>query len=331
MCQGRGGNVAEAHAGARRPHTSGSDEPSSIIPHLGAERLRAVLDGITDGLYVTDTERRILFWNRAAETITGYTARQVLGKSCADGILQHTDETGRSLCNEGCPIMATVGDGRPREADVFLHHHQGERLPVRVRALPLLDAHGKIVGAVETFSSRAEQVAALELIETLESLAYVDSLTHLPNRRYLETALESRLNELQRYGWPFGAILMDIDHFKAVNDTHGHEVGDEVLGMVARTLANTTRSFDVVGRWGGEEFLAVLTNAGRDDAARIAERFRMAVERAELATAGGLVRVTLSAGVANAGHGDTPATLLERADRLLYLSKELGRNRISTE
>lgn len=324
--------MTQGVTGTDRTNTGTAAEvDAAVIPHLGAERLRAILDAVSDGVYVTDRERRILFWNQAAERLTGFEAAAVLGRSCADGILQHTDANGRTLCGHGCPVQATIDDGQPREADVFLHHRDGERVPVRVRALPLVDTDGAIVGAVETFSSRAEQVAALELIATLEGMAYRDALTGLPNRRYLDTAVAARLNELERYGWPFGVILMDIDRFKQVNDTYGHETGDAVLAMVARTLANTTRSFDVVGRWGGEEFLAVLTNATREEIARIAERFRMTVEKSELATDSGSLRVTISAGVATAGHGDTIATLLERADRLLYVSKQLGRNRVSVE
>ena len=194
MCQGRGGNVAEAHAGARRPHTSGSDEPSSIIPHLGAERLRAVLDGITDGLYVTDTERRILFWNRAAETITGYTARQVLGKSCADGILQHTDETGRSLCNEGCPIMATVGDGLCSQIPALLVSTATGIIVTRAATKESFgqDLSSQMFGNPTIFYVLGGMLALISLIPGLPALPMLLLAVILPIVGYVKSSKEKK-------------------------------------------------------------------------------------------------------------------------------------------
>ncbi len=120
---------------------------------------------------------------------------------------------------------------------------------------------------------------------------------------------------------------MDIDHFKAVNDRFGHPTGDQVLIMVARTLDLATRPFDLVGRWGGEEFLAVVTNVGRGDLVGVADRFRALVRSSNLRERS--VSVTVSAGAALAEVDDTPESLLERVDRLLYLSKREGRDRTS--
>ena len=100
--------------------------------------------------------------------------------------------------------------------------------------------------------------AAIERLAELERIAYIDSLTGLPNRRYAEITLHARMDELQRYGWLFGVIFIDIDNFKSVNDRYGHQCGDEVLKTVAKTLQNSVRSFDVISRWGGEEYLAVI-------------------------------------------------------------------------
>jgi diguanylate cyclase (GGDEF)-like protein len=122
---------------------------------------------------------------------------------------------------------------------------------------------------------------------------------------------------------------MDIDRFKLVNDLHGHATGDEVLVMVSRTLANALRPHDVVGRWGGEEFLAVVSHVGEGDLERIGNRFRRLVEQSGLLREGGLVGVTISAGAAMALAGDTPASLIERADIMLRRSKESGKNRVT--
>ncbi len=226
--------------------------------HPDHEFFKKLLDEFHDGVYFVDRERRITYWNRGAERITGYAASEVVGKRCMDNILIHVDAEGVSLCNGHCPLVFTLSDGAPRYAEVFLHHKEGFRVPVSVRVTPIRDGQGAVTGAVEVFSDNVPQAALLERITQFERLAYIDPLTEVANRRYTEIVLSARHEELRRYDWPFGILFVDIDLFKAVNDRYGHAKGDDVLRMVAKTLVNSVRSFDVVGRWGGEEFLLVL-------------------------------------------------------------------------
>jgi PAS domain S-box-containing protein len=110
-----------------------------------------LLENLTDGVYFVDRLRHILYWDRAAERITGFAAEEVLGRRCKDGILNHCDESGTILCGDKCPLLATIRDGQRREARVYLHHKDGHRKPVRVRAVAIHDADGDVTGAVETF------------------------------------------------------------------------------------------------------------------------------------------------------------------------------------
>ncbi len=159
----------------------------------------------------------------------------------------------------------------------------------------------------------------------------LDPLTGIGNRRFIESNTHSRLEELRRYGWSFGVILIDIDHFKAVNDRFGHLVGDDVLKMVARTLAHNVRAFDAVGRWGGEEFVVIAQNVSIALLESLAERLRVLIEQSLLPVADTVVRVTVSLGATLARRTDTPASILGRADQMLYVSKQRGRNRVSVE
>ena len=302
-----------------------------ISEALGPEAYAAILEGVSEGVYVTDRDRRILYWNPACEALTGYGPDEAVGSHCSDDLLNHVDAAGRPLCLDGCPMAATLDGGEPREAEVYLHHRQGHRVPVRLRTRPIRSATGEIVGAVETFTSIADKAAALEQVKELERLVYVDVLTGVANRRFLERNLASRMDEAARYGWTLGLVMIDIDHFKAVNDTHGHEAGDLVLRMVARTLQGATRSFDVVGRWGGDEFVAIVANTSTDDLARIAGRYRALVEKSDLPLNGEALHVTISAGATTALPGESWASALARADELLYASKEQGRNRVTYE
>ena len=291
---------------------------------------RDLLDNLYDGVYFVDRTRTITYWNRGAERIAGYTAEEVVGRGCSDNLLVHVDEHECSLCNGKCPLAFTLGDGKPREKEVYLLHKDGHRVPISVRVAPLRDGAGTITGAVEIFTERTSRSVAAERAAEIEKLAYLDPLTGLANRRYAEIALSSRHEELQRYGWPFGVIFIDIDDFKKVNDRYGHGTGDDVLKMVARTITHSARSFDVVGRWGGEEFLAVIANVERDELMRTANRFRSLVEQSRLPGADA-VSVTISIGAALARDGEPVAELLKRADRLLYQSKAAGKNRVTAD
>ena len=116
-----------------------------------------LLDQVSDGVYFVTLDRRITYWNGGAERITGYSADEVQGHSCAEGILRHVNGAGRQLCVQGCPLRAVMKDGKPREAHVYLHHKDGQRIPVTVRGQALRDADGEIVGSVEVFSTQVGQ------------------------------------------------------------------------------------------------------------------------------------------------------------------------------
>ncbi len=296
---------------------------------IESELFRSLLDNFTDGVYFVDRERTITYWNRGAERISGFSAEETVGSHCFDELLMHIDGAGTRLCHVGCPLAAIIEDGEPREIEVFLHHKQGHRVPVLVRASPIRDPDGAVVGAIEVFSDNSPKMAALQRAHDLEKMAFLDPLTGLANRAFTEITLRARLEELVRYGWPFGVLFLDVDHFKDINDSHGHPVGDQALSIVANTLKIAARSFDLVGRWGGEEFLAILVNVSDRKLGVIAERFRVLVESSRLPIAGGDGRLTVSIGATLADPRDTVEELVARADALMYQSKQAGRNRVT--
>ncbi|HEY3447405.1 MAG TPA: sensor domain-containing diguanylate cyclase [Myxococcales bacterium] len=289
----------------------------------------SLAEAVHDGLYCLDDQGRIAYWNRAAEEITGYSRAEVLGSRCSDNLLVHVDAAGRSMCQGHCPMRQSLADGQRREAIAWLKHKAGHRLPVHVRVAPLRDAAGKIVGAAELFSDDSARQALVARAADVERMAMLDSLTGLPNRRYLEMTLELRVDELRRYGWPFGVLLVDVDHFKQVNDRHGHEAGDRVLKAVADTMGHSSRLFDVVGRWGGEEFLVVLSHLPREQLVSVGERLRTLVATCSVPAQGASIQVTISLGAAMGEPGESATQVLARADRLLYQAKESGRNRVA--
>lgn len=290
-----------------------------------------ILDQLHDGVYLVDTDRSIRFWNRGAERISGYRADEVIGTRCSDNVLMHIDDRGNQLCRAGCPLAATMSDGDPREVEVYLHHKDGHRVPVLVRAAPLRDAEGRLTGAIEVFSDNSARSTMRAEIEQLRKLALFDPLTDVGNRRYAEMALTSRSDELARYGWRYGVLLADIDHFKSFNDRFGHDTGDRVLRMVAQSLDANVRSFDIVGRWGGEEFVVIVEKVDLEELTRRAESLRRLVAGSSLTVDGQPLSVTISVGGAIARDSEAPGDTVNRADALLYRSKEAGRNRVTCE
>lgn len=285
-----------------------------------------LLESIQDGIYCVDTDKRITFWNKGAERITGFLREDVLGKRCADNVLRHVDDHGNELCLKGCPLVATMKDGHNREMEVYLHHRQGHRVPVFVRSALIRDKAGKIAGAVEVFTGNSKNSQILALIEKLQKEAFKDPLTGLGNRRYAEMTLDSLLHGHQRQGTQFGLLFVNADHFKSVIGSHGPKVGDNVLKMIAKSVAAGLRALDVPCRWGGEVFIVFLPNATLGMLLRVGERLRMLVEQSWIVHSGMRIAVTVSLGGALSREGDTAESIVQRADRQLYKSKEAGRN-----
>lgn len=296
---------------------------------LDKNAYQRIIENLNDGLYFVDNNRIITYWNKAAERITGFSAKEVIGTSCGDNILTHVDEQGHLLCTGMCPLANTLADEKVREAQVWLHHKKGHRVPVLVRVSPITDQYGKVIGGIELFTDISDFAANAVRVKELEKLAYLDHLTGLANRSYIERELAARFGEKERYNLPFGILFMDIDHFKLFNDQFGHDAGDDVLKFLAGTFTANTRPFDIYGRWGGEEFIGIIRNVDAGALEKMGNRLRTLVESAYLVRGTEKHHVTISIGAAVANADDTMDNLIKRADILLYKSKEAGRNRLT--
>jgi len=297
--------------------------------HFDNDLFQRVVEDLHDGLYIVDCDKKIRYWNNAAEKISGFSADEVIGSSCADNILTHVDSDGNQLCLGGCPLEKSIQDGRPREAEVYLHHKAGHRVPVSVRVSTLKDPAGNVIGGIELFTDISNQNANSLRVKELEKLALLDPLTQLANRSYMEKVIQIRLEEKKRLKVPFGVFFIDIDFFKNINDTYGHNVGDRVLKYIAKTFAVHSRPFDVYGRWGGEEFVGIIRNISVQDLEAFGNRLRMLIERSYISNEKEKLHVTVSIGATMVEESDTVETLIKRADILMYESKKGGRNRLT--
>jgi len=164
--------------------------------------------------------------------------------------------------------------------------------------------------------------------EEIHRLTIIDGLTQIANKRHFTDFLEREIARSVRHQRPLTLAMFDIDHFKKVNDEHGHLAGDRVLCGVAETIGAEVRREELLARWGGEELAVVLPETPIDGATKFAERIRHIIEETAFDYDGEMLRVTVSAGVAALAPGDTMQSLVERVDRLLYRAKEEGRNRV---
>ena len=287
---------------------------------------KELLDALADGVYFVDLERSITYWSKSAERLTGYSSKEVVGKGCADNILRHVDGFGNQLCIKGCPLAATMDDGVMREMDVYMHHKHGHRVPVAVRATPIRDDKNEIIGAVEIFSNNIKHVDVITELEGLRQEILRDPLTGIGNRRFADVTIKNLVKSMDENDVPYGILFVDIDFFKKINDTWGHDVGDLVLKMVAQTLDKSMRSLDVACRWGGEEFVVIVPNVTLEGLAVIGERLRMLVESSWIKHENSLINVTASFGGTISKKSESPSSVISRADKQVYLSKESGRN-----
>jgi PAS domain S-box/diguanylate cyclase (GGDEF) domain len=292
---------------------------------------KTMLDYLYDGVYFVDKDRKIIYWNASAANLTGYSSNDMVGCYCYNNRLNHVTSEGVLLCRgELCPLAKTLQDGCLREEELYLKHKNGHRIPILVRISPIRNKENEIVGAVEVFSDNSSKGHLLEQLAQFKELSLMDSLTGLGNKRYVEIELSAKMNEMNNVGRPFfGVLFVDIDHFKRVNDQYGHDIGDKIITMVAKTVQNSIGNRGSVFRWGGEEFLAIINTHSTEELVEVAERVRVLTEQSVFHMELAEIKVTVSVGATLAELKDTDETLVRRADELLYVSKRTGRNKVT--
>lgn len=262
---------------------------------------------------------KIVYVNEAYTRLSGYQPEEVIGRSPRFMQGPGTDPEARRSIREA------LAAGRPVRARMLNYGKNAREYWVDMNIMPLYDKQGRITH----FAAIQRDVTAdVKREEELLSLATTDDLTGAKNRRHFMERAELEVHRLRRHGVPFSLALLDLDHFKNVNDTYGHPAGDDVLREAVNRWQNGRRPFDTLGRLGGEEFALLLPGADGDAAMTVAERLRAAIADTPFQTVAGPVNVTVSIGVAEAENDDRSIDgTLGRADEALYQSKKAGRNR----
>lgn len=286
--------------------------------------LRALLEGLQSALYVVDLDRRIVLWNAGAERITGYLRGEVVGRLCRDEVLVHRDENMQLLCGSHCPLGDTMRDGKVRETQVYLLHRRGHRVPVHVWAVPLRDARGFIIGAVESF----EEVTAISASDALRHgvalHGCLDESTGMPDRSFTEWRLCDSLAAFAKNQVPFGILCISVQQLENFHISYGFEAEATVLRVVSRTLRNSLHDTDFLGRWDKNLFLAILTNRSRADVMDMGERLKKVVSACHVEWWGDRLQVNIALGSASVQPGDSMESILERAVEEMRRDLQLG-------
>lgn len=287
------------------------------------EKLRALAEAAYEAIIMIDSNGTVIFWNNAAVRVFGYTEEEAMGSNIHDLV---TPPEEREQAQLGMYQFAFTGQGKVvgESNEVTAMRKDGSRFPGE-RSVSSFHLGNKwyAVSMVRDISERKE--AELKLQE----LATTDALTDLYNRRHFMELAEQEFAKARRYNRPFSLFMLDLDHFKNINDSYGHDIGDLVLADMAHILDSELRETDIPGRIGGEEFAVALPETEQKKAVETAERLRRTVEEAAFETPAGDLRLTISIGVTSISE-DTPElkSILRQADKALYRAKGSGRNRV---
>ncbi len=312
-------------------------DPSRVIP----PRVRQTLDTLAEGLLVLDCDERILLANQSFADKVDCQVDQLIGRLASD-LPWETDPV--QLALEGYPWRRAIEKDHAQLGELLtITGSTGQERVLKVSATPVYGEDGSQRGTMVSFDDVTEmeqsRVDLRKMLDSLsesrdeihrqnlelERLASRDSLTDCLNRRAFFPDLENHWRTAERHQLSLACVMVDLDHFKAINDTHGHHAGDTVLQKVSDLLRTNRRPSDLICRYGGEEFCLLLLHTNIEGAAAVAEKIRAAIEACDF---NGL-SVTASLGVSARSLGAThPQEMIEQADRCLYVAKRQGRNRV---
>ncbi|MGB9765033.1 MAG: diguanylate cyclase [Candidatus Saccharicenans sp.] len=291
--------------------------------------LNRVLHHLSDSCSLINNEKVFVFWNKAAEELTGLKADEILGKSCQSESKLFYDGNGLSLCGGSCPGEQAMKDGLPRIVEVYVRHKNGFRIPVNLRLIPILNSSGQAIGLTEIFTNITPSVTIPFRVNELEKMQLLDLDTGIPNRLYMEMYLKNKIDEYQKYNLSFGLIYADVDNFNKIQERFGRFNAAKLVRMIARTLHKNIRYFDVVARWDNEEFLIGLLNIDENRLDIVANKLRLLVAESYINVETGLLNATVSMGATLVQRFDTVESLVKRAEQLMLHSKWRGRNKVS--
>ena len=286
-----------------------------------------LIDSMHDGVIFVDEHRNIFLWSKGAERLTGVSSAAAQGRQFTPTLLDMCNTAGRRVRDDACPVARAIATHAQLRQRLEILGRQGEHVAIDLHAIPVVCRDGQLRGATVLLQDAQPEVSLEEKCEALHAEVTKDPMTKVANRAEFDRMLALFIEAHEQAGLPCSLVMTDIDHFKSINDTFGHQAGDEAIITVANLLTQACRSGDLVARYGGEEFAVLCADCTMADAAGRAEQIRKRISEATFASLG-TRKITSSFGVAQLQSGDTPETLLRRSDSALLMAKEQGRNQV---
>ena len=286
-----------------------------------------LLDNMKDGVVFTDAEGIITRWNDVMHSLTSIASEAIVGKRFSNQTLRLRGFGKNRDPSNDCIVTEAIKSAMSITQSLMMEQPGQEPTPVQLTVSPVSGSEPGVHGAVIIVRDLSDQKLMQRRIETLHEKSNQDSLTKIANRAHFDETLQEMTSKAARGKSKFSLIICDIDHFKSVNDVHGHPAGDEALIKFASVLKDHSRDGDLVARYGGEEFLLLAANCDNATAAARAESIRKALEKTPLPSLKN-ESVTASFGVTQFQAGDTAESVLARSDRALLKAKDNGRNRV---
>jgi diguanylate cyclase (GGDEF)-like protein/PAS domain S-box-containing protein len=288
---------------------------------------RKLLENMYDAVVFINCNMQITLWNRAAERLTGIAGATVLERTWSPVLIGMRDENESSQSTCECPVAYAMETGVQSLRRLLVANRNNQPVAVDVHTVPIVGPDGFTRGAAMILHDASGEASLEERCQSLQERATKDPLTEVANRAVFDRAHQSFVKAHLERQVPCSTIICDIDHFKSINDTFGHQAGDAVLKSFAHLLKSECRPGDLVARYGGEEFVVLCADCTNAAAARRADEMRkMIAELAQPALSG--QAITVSFGVTEIQAGDTADSMLRRADRALLEAKRLGRNMV---
>ncbi len=284
---------------------------------LDSEICRGILESLPAGLCVVDLQKKIVLWSDGAERITGHLRYEVIGHSCVAEALLHCDQPGCEFCNEECPLARAMKTSQPCEAIGFLHHKAGHEIPVRVRSVPVHNAHGSIVGAVEVFEEQQPAAIPDHREDSLNLPGCVDEVTGVASQVMMRSHLRETLATFSEVQVPFGILFFRLQGLENFRARFGMPAASSLLRVVAHTLEGALWRTDFVGRWSDDQFLVILNGCREEALHSVRERMRRMLANDGIEWWGERRSLPVSIGQATAEAGDTVESLITRAQRSL--------------
>ncbi len=286
-----------------------------------------LLDNMYDAVVFIDAEGRVKLWNRGAERLTGLSGGSICGQPWHDSLLEISDEKGQPVREADSPVYTAIRCGAQSLRRLKILGRGQRLMAVDCHAIPVIDRKGVTQGAVLLFHDASSEISLEQRCQSLHEKATKDPLTQVANRAEFDRVHAMFVAAHQQQHVPCGLIMCDLDHFKLVNDTYGHQAGDEAIKSLASLLKSSCRPGDLVARYGGEEFVMLCADCDNATATSRAEQIRKSLSQLSQPSMEGRT-VTCSFGVTEIQAGDTPETMLRRSDRALLTAKTSGRNTV---